>query len=32
MFYQNPSDTQGFIVRNNIFCDTTDVCLWMENG
>jgi len=31
MFYQNPSDTQGFIVRDNIFCGTTDVCLRMEN-
>ena len=26
-FYHNPSDTQGFIIRNNIFCETTDVCL-----
>ena len=31
MFYQNPSDTQGFVIRNNIFCGTTDVCLRMEN-
>ncbi|MCL1921148.1 MAG: hypothetical protein FWG50_08755 [Kiritimatiellaeota bacterium] len=31
MFYQNPSDTQGFIIRNNIFCGTTDMCMRMEN-
>jgi len=31
MFYYNPSDTQNFIVRNNVFYGTTDVCLRMEN-
>ena len=30
-FYHNPSDTQGFVIRNNIFCGTTEVCMRMEN-
>ena len=31
MFYQHPSQTKGVVVRNNIFCETTEVCMRMEN-
>lgn len=31
MFYQNPSDTSNFIVRNNIFVNSTEVSTRMEN-
>jgi hypothetical protein len=31
MFYQNPSATTGFVVRNNIFVKTSEVCTRMEN-
>ena len=31
MFYQNASKTEGFIIRNNIFVETTEVYTRMEN-
>lgn len=31
MFYQNPSDTSNFTIRNNIFVNTTEVSTRMEN-
>jgi hypothetical protein len=31
MFYHNAAATQGVIVRENIFCDSTDSCLRMQN-
>ncbi len=31
MFYHNAADTQGVIVRENIFSDSTDGCLRMQN-
>jgi len=30
MFYRNLAPTTGFVVRNNIFCNSTEVCLRMD--
>ncbi len=31
MFYNNPSATKDFVVRNNIFANSSEVCLRMDN-
>jgi hypothetical protein len=31
MFYHNAAKTSRFVVRNNVFCESTEVCLRMEN-
>lgn len=31
MFYHNAAKTTRFVVRNNVFCEATEVCLRMEN-
>lgn len=31
MFYSNTADTQGVVIRHNIFSEATDSCLRMEN-
>lgn len=31
MFYHNPSTTKNVVIRNNIFVNSTEVCLRMEN-
>jgi len=31
MFYQNPSETAGVVIRNNIFVNSTEVSTRMEN-
>jgi len=31
MFYQNPSETSGLVIRNNIFVNSTEVSTRMEN-
>lgn len=31
MFFNNQADTRGVVVRNNIFSDSTDSCLRMQN-
>jgi hypothetical protein len=31
MFYSNAAKTSAFVVRNNIFCNSTEVCLRLEN-
>jgi hypothetical protein len=31
MFYGNAAKTSGFVVRNNIFCNSTEVCLRLDN-
>ena len=31
MFYQNSAQTEDFVVRNNIFVNSTEVCLRMDN-
>ncbi|MDO4583463.1 MAG: right-handed parallel beta-helix repeat-containing protein [Planctomycetia bacterium] len=31
MFYNNGAPTKNFIVRNNVFCNSTEVCLRMDN-
>ena len=31
MFYGNAAKTSGFVVRNNIFCNSTEVCLRLDS-
>ncbi len=31
MFYQNKAQTKNFVVRNNVFSNSTEVCIRMEN-
>ncbi len=31
MFYNNPAQTKNFVVRNNVFSESTEVCIRMEN-
>jgi hypothetical protein len=31
MFYQNTAKTSAFVVRNNIFCNSTEVCLRLDS-
>jgi len=31
MFYDNPAATRGVVVRDNIFCNSTESCLRMDN-